>query len=132
MKDKLNQFQADAEKLLTSAATMYPSLPDGDLPDGVNAKAWKRYQVILQGFMAASDAGGWNATEIKYDKMPSLTDNYAAVTVKAKGSCLFTPTAKTALALAAATVDRVSVTMDSDKLWLNFVITNLWENGGIE
>lgn len=136
MQNKLDQFMADAGKLLATADGLYPgglfTDDKGDPVIGVNNEAWDRYKTILHCLMAAKDAGGWNILDIRYDKAPSPTEDFAAVTVKLQGACTFTPTAKTALALATATADRVSITMDGDKLWLNFVVTNLWKNGGIE
>lgn len=131
MKSKLDQFQVDAGKLLTTADNMPPDLFDSDLPLGINNEAWNRYRTILHGFMAAKSAGGWKVLDIRYDRIPDQTEDFAAVTVKLQGACTFTPTAKTALALAAAVADRVSITMNDDKLWLNFVIENLWMNGGM-
>lgn len=132
MQNKLDQFMADAGKLLETTATMYPDLFDGDPPVGINTEAWERYQSITRCLVAAKAAGGWNVLQIRYNKSPSLTEDYAAVIIKMEGACSFFPMAKTALALAAAVSDDVSATMDGGKTWLNFVVDNILENGGIE
>ena len=120
----------DAGKLLDAADTMYPDLFDSDPVDGLNDEAWSRYKSILRYLMAAKDAGGWNVLDIRYEKSPSMTEDFAAVTLKMQGACAFSPTAKTALASAAA--DRVAATMRDNVTRLSFVVGNLWpENGGL-
>lgn len=134
--EKFNQFQEDAKKLLSAADNLFP---DGlfeddndDLPIGVNDEAWERYKNLLRGIMAAH-ATGWDVLRIKHLRTPSTDDDFAAVTVTIQGACAFTNDAKTALALAAMLADRVSTTTDNEKVWLNFVVGNIWtENGGKE
>lgn len=132
MRNKLDQFMVDAGKLLDAADTMYPDLFDSDPVDGLNDEAWNRYKSILRCLMAAKDAGGWNVLDIRFDKSPSMTEDYAAITLKMEGACAFTPMAKTALALASAAADRVAATMRDGVTRMSFVVGNLWpENGGL-
>ena len=134
MKKKLDQFRVDADKLLATAETLsHSGLFDDDNGDpiiGINAEAWERYKTILRCFMAAKDVGRWNVLDIRYNKSPNPTDGYAAITIKIQGACGFTPTAKVALAVAAAIADNVSATTDGNKTWLNFVVRNLWLDEG--
>jgi len=132
MQNKLDQFMVDAGKMLNAADTMYPDLFDRD-PDGrINTEAWERYKSILRCLVATKDAGGWNVLDIRYDKSPSMTEDYAAITLKMQGACAFSPTAKTALALAAAAADRVAATMRDNVTRLSFVVGNLWlDEGGM-
>lgn len=134
MQSKLDKFMVDAGKLLEAADTLsHSGLFDDDnsvLPSGINGETWSRYKSILRCFMTARDAGGWEVLDIRYDRSPSRTEDYAAITVKMQGACGFSPVAKTALAMAAASADDVSATMDGGKTWLNFVVNNLWTDDG--
>lgn len=134
--ERMRQFQEDAQKLMSAADNLFPDGlfedDNSDLPIGVNDEAWERYKNLLRGIMAAH-ATGWDVLRIKYLRTPSADGDFAAVTVTIRGACAFTSEAKTALALAAMLADRVSTTMDNGKVWLNFVVGNIWtENGGEE
>ena len=131
MKKKLDQFVVDADKLLATTETLSHngSFDDdnGDPLVGINDEAWERYKTILRCFVAAKDAGDWNVLDIRYNRSPSPTADYAAVTLKMRGACGFTPTAKTALAMAAAAADDIAATMDGNTTWLSFVVGNIWK-----
>lgn len=134
MRDKLDQFMVDADKMLETADTLSHSGlfadDNGDPIIGINNEAWSRYKSILRCLVAAKDAGGWNVLDIRYDKSPSMTENYAAITLKMQGACAFSPAAKTALAMAAAASDRVATTMRDNVTRLSFVVGNLWPDEG--
>ena len=101
--------------------------PANDPGIGVNADAWERYRTILNGFIAAKeDMSG--VLDVKYLKSPDMEDDFVSVTVKLDKACTLHSDARTALALAAALADMVTMTTDGDKMWMSFTVDSIWKD----
>ena len=130
MENRFDKFKADADKLLATAEAMRTDglLKDGgDDPEvGINSEAWERYRTILNGFIAAKeDMSG--LLDVKYLQSPNVEDDFVSVTVKLDKACTLHSDARTALALAATLADMVTMTTNSNKMWINFAVGGIWE-----
>lgn len=125
MENRINQLKADADKLMEKAGAMCPLDLVNNPGAEVNADAWGRYKTLLSGIIVAKeDMSG--VLDVKYLQTPDMEDDLATVTVKLDKACTLRSDAKTALALAAALADMVTMTTDGDKMWINFTIDSLW------
>ena len=129
MENRIAQLKADADKLMEKAETMCSVSPVNDPGIGVNADAWERYRTILNGFIAAKeDMSG--VLDVKYLKSPDMEDDFVSVTVKLDKACTLHSDARTALALAAALADMVTMTTNGDRMWINFAVGGIWKEDG--
>ena len=130
MENGFDKFKADAEKLLATAEAMHTDelLKDvaGDPEISINPEAWERYRTILSGIIAAKENMD-GVLDVKYQKSPSMDDDFASVTVKLDKACTLHSDARTALALAATLADMVTMTTNSNKMWINFAVGGIWE-----
>lgn len=133
MENRFDKFKADAEKLLATAEAMHTDelLKDwGDDPEvGINSEAWERYRTILNGIIAAKENMD-GVLDVKYQKSPSMEDDFASVTVKLDKACTLHSDARTALALAAALADMVTLTTNGNKMWIGFTVSDIWKEDG--
>lgn len=129
MENRINQLKADTNKLMDKVEAMCPVSLVNDPGIGVNADAWERYRTILNGFIAAKeDMSG--LLDVKYLQSPNVEDDFVSVTVKLDKACTLHSDAQTALALAAALADMVTMTTNSNKMWINFAVGGIWEEDG--
>ena len=132
MENRFDKFKADAEKLLATAEAMHTDelVKDvaGDPEISINPEAWERYRTILSGIIAAKENLD-GVLDVKYQKSPSMEDDFASVTVKLDKACTLHSDARTALALAAALADMVTMTTNGNKMWVGFTVSGIWEEG---
>jgi len=129
MENRIAQLKADADKLLDKAGAMCPASLVNDPDMGVNTDAWERYKTIINGFIAAKkDMSG--VLDVKYLQSPDMEDDFASVTVKLDKACTLHSDARTALALAAALADMVTMTTDGNKMWMSFTVNAIWKEDG--
>jgi len=129
MENRIAQLKADADKLLDKAGAMCPVSLVNDPDIGVNADAWERYRTILNGIIAAKeDMSG--VLDVKYLQSPDIEDDFASVTVKLDKACTLRSDARTALALAVALADMVTMTTDGNKMWISFTVNEIWKEDG--
>lgn len=133
MENRFDKFKADADKLLATAEAMHTDglLQDeaGDPKIGINTEVWERYKTILSGIIAAKENMD-GVLNVKYLKSPSMEDDFASVTVKLDKACTLHSDARTALAMAAALADMVTLTTNGNKMWIGFTVSGIWEEDG--
>ena len=132
MENGFDKFKADAEKLLATAEAMHTDDLLKDVTDdpkiAINPEAWERYRTILSGIIAAKENMD-GVLDVKYLKSPSMEDDFASVTVKLDKACTLYSDARTALAMAAALADMVTMTTNGNKMWVGFTVSDIWEEG---
>ena len=129
MENKINQLKADADKLMEKVGAMCPLDLVNNPGAEVNADAWGRYKTLLSGIIAAKENMS-GVLDVKYLQAPDMEDDLVTVAVKLDKACTLHSDAKTALALAAALADVVTMTTDGNKMWINFTVSGILEEDG--